>query len=138
MLRRDAKVELLRKVPLFRGLSGSELRKIAAVAAEYDIREGRVLTREGERVPRDFVVIVEGIARVQRKGRLVNRLGKGSFFGEIALVAGTPRTATVTAETPIHALVLRERDFRRLLRETPSVTVKVLEALARRLPHDEP
>lgn len=137
MLRRDAKVELLHKVPLFSGLSKGDLRKIAAVADEYNLREGRTLIREGDRVPRDFVVIVDGTARVERKGKLVNRLGRGSFFGEIALITGERRTATVTAETPIHALVLRERDFRRVLKTNPSVTMKVLQALGRRLPHDD-
>jgi CRP-like cAMP-binding protein len=137
MLRRDAKVELLQKVPLFSGLSKGDLRKIASAVDEYNLREGRTLIREGDRVPRDFVVIVDGTARVERKGKLVNRLGRGSFFGEIALVTGERRTATVTAETPIHALVLRERDFRRVLKTNPSVTMKVLQALGRRLPHDD-
>lgn len=138
MLRRDAKVELLQKVALFSDLSKGDLRKIAAVADEYDLREGRTLIREGDRIPRDFVVIIDGTARVERKGKLVNRLGRGAFFGEIALVTGERRTATVTAETPIHALVLRERDFRRVLKTNPSVTMKVLQALGRRIPHDDP
>lgn len=137
MLRRDAKVELLERVPLFARLSKAELRKIAAVADEYNVRQGRTLTREGERVPRDFVVIVDGFARVERKGRLVTRLGPGDFFGEIALITGGPRTATVVAESPIHTLVLRERDFRRLLKTTPAVTLKVLQTLGRRLLGDE-
>jgi CRP-like cAMP-binding protein len=136
VLRRDARVDFLKSVPLFDGLSNSELRKIASVAQEYNLREGRTLIREGDRVPRDFVVIIEGHAVVERKGRRVNRLGPGSFFGEIALITDRPRTATVTAETPIHALVLRERDFRRVLKTMPTVTLKVLQALGRRLPDD--
>lgn len=138
MLRRDAKVELLQRVPLFKELGKGDLRKVAGVVDEYQLREGRTLIREGDRVPRDFVVIVDGTARVERKGKLVNRLGRGAFFGEVALLTGERRTATVIAETPIHALVLRERDFRRVLKDNPTVTVKVLQALARRLPHDEP
>ena len=137
MLRRDAKVELLQKVALFSDLSKGDLRKIAAVADEYELREGRTLIREGDRIPRDFVVIIDGTARVERKGKLVNRLGRGAFFGEIALITGERRTATVTAETPIHALVLRERDFRRVLKTNPTVTLKVLQALGRRIPHDD-
>jgi CRP-like cAMP-binding protein len=137
VLRRDAKVELLERVPLFARLSKAELRKIATVADEYNVRQGRTLTHEGDRAPRDFVVIVDGFARVERNGRLVARLGPGDFFGEIALVTGGPRTATVTAEAAVHALVLRERDFRRLLKATPTVTLKVLQALGRRLLEDE-
>jgi CRP/FNR family transcriptional regulator, cyclic AMP receptor protein len=138
VLRRDAKVDLLKRVPLFAPLSKSELRKIAAVADEYRIREGRTLVREGDKVPRDFVVIVDGHALVERKGRRVNRLGPGDFFGEIALLTDRRRTATVTAVEPVHALVLRERDFRRLVKTTPVVALKVLQALGRRLPDDEP
>jgi CRP/FNR family transcriptional regulator, cyclic AMP receptor protein len=133
MLRRDAKVDLLQRVPLFSKLTRSELRKVAAMTREYDVREGRELTREGER-GRDFTVIVEGSAIVRRSGRRVNRLGPGDFFGEISLVTGEPRTATVVAETPLRAIVLSDRDFRHLLRTTPAVTFKVLQTLGRRLP----
>jgi CRP-like cAMP-binding protein len=137
VLRRDARVELLERVPLFAGLSKAELRKIAAAAEEYDFRAGRTLTREGDRIPRDFTIITDGTARVERKGRLVNRLGPGGFFGEIALIVEKRRTASVIAETPVHALVLREREFRRVLQTNPSVTLKVMQALGRRLPADQ-
>jgi CRP-like cAMP-binding protein len=135
MPRRDSRMDTLKRVPLFARCSKGELRQIAAVAEEFEVQEGRDLTREGER-GRHFAIILEGSALVVRKGRRVNRLRAGDFFGEIALVTGEPRTATVTAETPLRALVLNERDFRRVLRTTPSVTMKVLQALGRRLPDD--
>ncbi len=127
------KADLLKEVPLFSRLSKAELRHVAAVADEVDVDAGRTLTRQGER-GRQFLVLVEGEAKVERNGRRVNRLGPGDFFGEIALIAGTPRTATVTAETQAHLLVLTDRAFRRLLAESPSVAIKVLEALGERLP----
>jgi CRP/FNR family transcriptional regulator, cyclic AMP receptor protein len=135
MLRRDAKVELIRRAPLFSRCSKQELRSVAAVADEIDLPEGRELTREGDR-GREFFVLIEGTADVRRKGRKVNTMRGGDFFGEIALVSGAPRTATVTATSPVRALVLTDRDFRTLLKETPSMQFKVLEALADRLPPD--
>jgi protein phosphatase len=133
MLGGTAKAELLREVPLFSRLSKSELRRVAAVADEVDVDPGRTLTRQGDR-GRQFLVLVEGEATVVRNGRRVNHLGPGDFFGEIALIAGMPRTATVTADTPAHLLVLTDRAFRRLLADSPSVAIKVLEALGERLP----
>jgi CRP/FNR family transcriptional regulator, cyclic AMP receptor protein len=133
VLHRDAKVELIRRAPLFSRCSKRELHAIAAVADEVDLPDGRELTREGDR-GREFFVLIEGTADVRRKGRKVNTMRGGDFFGEIALVSGAPRTATVTATSPVRALVLTDRDFRTLLRQTPSMQLKVLEALAERVP----
>ncbi|HEY1368626.1 MAG TPA: cyclic nucleotide-binding domain-containing protein [Gaiellaceae bacterium] len=135
MLRKDAKLELLKSVPLFAKCSKRELALIASVADEVDLPEGKDLTREGAS-GREFVVIVEGAADVRRKGRRINQLGDGDFLGEIALLAGTPRTATVTTTTPVRALVLTGPAFKSLLRRTPAIQLKVLEALAERLPAD--
>ena len=66
----------------------------------------------------------------------MNTLGSGDFLGEIALITGVPRTATVTTTAPARMLVITARDFRSLLRRTPSIQLKVLEALASRLPND--
>ena len=104
MLRRAAKVQLrLKTGAALRAQSNGELIKLGrGRGGASDVRAGRVITREGEK-GRDFVAIVEGSAVVERKGRRINRLGAGDFFGEIALVTGEPRTATVTAETDLHA-----------------------------------
>jgi CRP/FNR family cyclic AMP-dependent transcriptional regulator len=131
-LRRDAKVELLRKVPLFGRCSKSELRRIASIGDELELPEGRELTREGDR-GREFFVLLEGAAEVRRKGRRVNTLGPGDFLGEIALLTQSPRTATVTASTPVDVLVITGREFRTLLRDSPEIQRKVLAALAERL-----
>jgi CPA1 family monovalent cation:H+ antiporter len=135
MLRKNAKLELLRGVPLFERLSKRELEAVAALADEVQLPEGRRLTEEGASGT-EFVVIVDGAADVRRRGRKINALASGDFLGEIALVTGSPRTATVTTTAPTTVLVITARGFRTLLRTTPSVQLKVLEALAARLPDE--
>ncbi len=132
MLHRNQKVELIKRVPLFSGLSKRELHEIASLADEIDLREGKVLTQQGKSA-REFFVLLEGNADVSKDGRRINQLGDGDFFGEIALISRSPRTATVTATTPVRALVITDRSFRRLLEESPQIQLKVLEALAERL-----
>jgi CRP-like cAMP-binding protein len=133
VLHRNAKIELLRHVPLFGRCSKKELEQIASLADEIDLPRGKELTKEGE-PGREFFVLVTGTASVHRKGRKVNEMRDGDFFGEIALLSGAPRTATVTATSPVRALVVTDRDFRRLLKSTPDMQLKVLEALAERVP----
>ena len=132
MLRKDAKVELISHVPLFANCSKGDLRKIASLADELDLPEGKVLIREGDR-GREFFVLVEGRVDVSAKGRTVNTLQDGDFVGEMALVSDAPRNATVTALTPLRLLVITDRDFRGLLHDSPSIQLKVLQTLANRL-----
>jgi CRP/FNR family cyclic AMP-dependent transcriptional regulator len=131
-LHKDAKLELLKGVPLFARCSKKELSDIARIADEIDLAEGKQLTKEGGR-GREFFVLVEGSADVKRKRRKIGTLGPGDFLGEIALVTKTPRTATVTTTSPVRALVVSEQNFRRLLDRSPQVQIKVLEALAERV-----
>lgn len=130
---KNAKVELLRGVPLFSACSGRELARIASLADEIDVPTGKVLTREGD-PGREFFVVVEGRARVTvgDRGRLAP-LGPGGSFGEMSLIDQGPRSATVEAETDMHLLVLDSRNFSSLLEEVPSVARKVLAAMAGRL-----
>ena len=132
-VRSATKVDLIRTVPLFAGLSKSELAKVASIADEIDLPAEKVLIREGER-GREFYVLLEGEADVTRKGDNVATRGSGEFFGEIALVSSLPRTATVTTRTPVRALVIRDVEFRGLLERTPTMALKVLSAVAERLP----
>ena len=132
MLHRNEKVELIKKVPLFAGGSRRELEQIAQIADEIDLREGKEMTKQGSR-GREFFVLLEGEADVTKDGRSINKLGPGDFFGEIALVSDSPRTATVTATSPVRALVITDRSFKRLLEEMPQIQAKVLSALAERL-----
>lgn len=131
-LHKNAKVELLKAVPLFARCSKKELAEIATIADEIDLPEGKQLTKEGGR-GREFFVLLEGNADVRRKRRKVKALGPGDFLGEIALVTKVPRTATVTTTSPVRALVVSEQNFRRLLERSPDVQIKVLEALAERV-----
>jgi CRP/FNR family transcriptional regulator, cyclic AMP receptor protein len=131
-LRKDAKVELLRSIPLFAQCSKRDLGAIGGIADEIDLKEGKELTRQG-RIGREFFVLVEGTADVIKNDRKVNSLQAGDFFGEIALVHHAPRTATVKASSPVRALVVTERNFKRLLDEQPEIQRKVLTALAERV-----
>ena len=135
MLRKNAKVELIKRVPLFSGCAKRELLEIAHIADELDIDAGSKLTQEGAR-GQEFLVLVDGAADVHRKGRKINTLVRGDFLGEIALITGAPRTATVTTTAPSTMLVITARDFKALLRHMPSLQLKVLEALASRLPDE--
>ena len=132
MLRRNQKVELIRKAPLFAHLSKRELEQIAQIADEIDLQKGKEMTRQGSR-GREFFVLLEGDASVNKDGRRINTLRAGDFFGEIALVSDTPRTATVTATSAVRALVITDRSFKRLLKDVPQIQAKVLSALAERL-----
>ena len=131
-LGKDAKVELIRKVPLFSHCSRRQLQRVAAAADELDLPEGKQLTREGA-TGREFFVLLSGGAVVRRKGRKIRTLGKGDFLGEIALVAKSPRTATVTTTEPTRALVITAQAFSALLRDSPDIQRGVVTALAERL-----
>ena len=134
-LRRDAKIELLKSVPLFAGCSKSELRELAKSADELDIREGTVLTREG-RPGREFFVLIDGTARVTKGGRKVADLKAGDWFGEIALLTDSPRTASVTATSASDVLVITDRRFRSVVETMPSIALKVLSSIGERLGRD--
>jgi len=134
-LRRDAKVELLKKVPLFAGCSKSELRELAKTADELDVREGTVLTREGK-AAREFFVLISGTADVRKNGRKIAELGAGDWLGEIALITEGPRTATVTATSAIDLLVITDRSFRSVVETMPSIALKVLSSVGDRLSRD--
>jgi CRP/FNR family transcriptional regulator, cyclic AMP receptor protein len=135
VLRKNAKIELLKRVPLFERCSKRELSEIAMLADELDLPSARDLTKEGAS-GFEFIVIVEGEAEVRRGVRVVNKLGPGDFVGEIALVSGKPRTATVRTRGPARVLVLNASGFRQLMRDVPSIKDKVLEAVTARIADD--
>jgi CRP/FNR family transcriptional regulator, cyclic AMP receptor protein len=135
MLRHNAKVDLIKGVPLFAECSKKELAEVAGIADEIDLREGKELTTQGK-PGREFFVLVDGSADVKKGGRRINQLGPGDFFGEISLVKQSPRTATVVATSPVRALVITDRSFRSLLQHQPEIQGKVMSALAARLGPD--
>jgi CRP/FNR family transcriptional regulator, cyclic AMP receptor protein len=130
---KDVKTKLISGVPLFAQCSKGELQQIAAIADEIDIAEGKELTTEGS-PGREFFVIIEGTASVAQDGDQINNLGPGDFFGEVALVKDTPRTATVTATSPVRALVITRQNFKRLIEQQPDIERTVLKALVDRSP----
>jgi len=132
MFRKDAKIELLKRVPLFSECSRRDLAEIASIADEMRFPAGRTLIEEG-RPGREFFIVVDGDVEVRRKGRRIARESGPSFFGEAALLTGKPRNASVATTSPVQALVITDRAFDRLLRDSPSIQRKILASLAARL-----
>ena len=131
-LRSNAKVDLISKVPLFAGCSKRELGLVASIADEIAQPAGTSLIEQGKK-GREFCILVDGEVDVRQGRKQLRLLSAGDFFGEIALILDAPRSATVTATTDVRLLVIDQNAFRRLLRESPSIQGKVLEALALRL-----
>jgi CRP/FNR family transcriptional regulator, cyclic AMP receptor protein len=134
--RRRAAVPLLQGVPLFAHLSRRHLRRIAALADEVRFRDGRVIVEAG--LPgTTFFVLAEGRAKVYRSkiptGRPLARLGPGDFFGEMALLDGGPRSATVVADGDVVALRLSRSAFRKIVTREPSLSLAMMAELAARL-----
>ena len=131
----NAKVDLLKSVPLFAGCTKSELKQLASSTDEVDLREGYVLMREG-RPGREFFVMIDGNVRVTAGDKKIADLSGGDWFGEIALLTKVPRTATITATSDVRALVLTDRSFRRVVETMPSIALKVLASVGDRLAAD--
>ena len=125
-------VQRLAKVPLFSDCSQRDLQTIARVVREIPHTAGTVIAREGEPGVGLFIIL-DGTAEVSIGGRKKATLGPGEFFGEIALLDGGPRTATVLAKTDVRLLGLTEWVFRGLMHEHPSIALKTLQQMAGRL-----
>jgi CRP/FNR family transcriptional regulator, cyclic AMP receptor protein len=124
--------DLLAQVPLLEGLSRRHLKQIAEHADEISFRRGETIV-EADQPGGSFFVIVEGEVRVVRGDRTIARAGPGEFFGEISLLDGGPRTASVVAETPVVAIRLFKASFDKVIRQEPRVAGKILAVVARRL-----
>ncbi len=120
-------VEVLKRVPLFSGLSDRQLRHLARDFRERTVRPGTSLVREGEMSGVDFFVIAEGEASVSVAGREVGRLGPGDHFGELALIGERVRAATVTADGPLRCLAMASWNFRKLVKGNPDIAWKLLQ-----------
>jgi CRP-like cAMP-binding protein len=133
----DPAAELLRGVPLFADCDDRELAEIAVLTRPEHAEPGTVLVKEGE--PGDeFYVIVDGRASVSVEGEPIAELGPGSFFGEMALIDGGERVATVTAVGPLELLTLARADFNRMLEVAmPALAPKLLNVLGRRVREQE-
>ena len=129
-------VDLLRRVPLFADLGRRDLERVATTMKPRRFNAGDSLAREGEGGV-GFFVIEEGSASVSVGGREVGRIGPGDYFGEIALVAETDRTATVTADSDMRCYGLTSWEFRPIVEGNPQVAWKLLEAVARKVQEAE-
>jgi CRP-like cAMP-binding protein len=126
------KLAALRAVPLFQGMSDRSVESIAELAADASFAAGAVLVREGD--PGDsFLIIRDGSATVEQGGSTVRELGSGDYLGEISLIDGRPRTATVIASRPVDAWTIDRAGFTRLMDEYPSVRYELLNALTQRI-----
>jgi CRP-like cAMP-binding protein len=132
MVARDTYLEHLASVPLFAACSRRDLQRIAKASDEVQIPEGRTLVKQGD-IARECFVLVDGKVKVERNGRRVATLGPGAAFGELSLLDKGPRTATVTAETLVTVLVLGSREFSAVLDEVPTLTHKLMTALAQQI-----
>lgn len=129
---RDEKLAHLARVPLFAKMPQRELRRLGQLADEVAVDAGRTLATKGQ-IGHEFFVVMDGEVEVTDGARTLDTLGPGGFFGEIALLDGRRRTATVRATAPTRLLVVAHREFHALMDEFPSVRAAVLEAVGERL-----
>jgi CRP/FNR family transcriptional regulator, cyclic AMP receptor protein len=123
----------LKSVPLFASLTDAELRLVAQQADEVDVREGKQLITEG-RFAYEFFAVQEGTADVAHDGVVINTVGPGEFFGELALTVSDRRTASVVATTPMRLIVLTAAQFHAIEGQMPSVAEKIRAAIQERQP----
>ncbi len=128
----DRKVQLLGKVDLFSECNQKELSRIASLADEIEVDKGTVLTREG--LPgRECFIVSSGKGKCTLRNKRLATYGAGDVFGEMSQLDNEPRAATVTAETDMVLFVVDSRSFWGLCEEAPSVTRKIMKAIAQRL-----
>ncbi len=125
-------IDLLAQVPLFSALSRRNLRQLAEHADVVSFRERETIVETGQ-PGGTFYVILQGAAKVVRGTKTLGRLEPGDFFGEISLLDGGPRTATVVAQTPVTAIRIFKRSFDKVVAQEPTVAAKILGVVARRL-----
>lgn len=121
---------VLGAVPLFEGLSNKQLKKVVDLAEVARFMGGATLVKQGE-IGDSFYVVLTGQAKVVAKGRTLNRLLPGDHFGEISLLDGGPRTASVVAETEMTLVIITQKDFLGMLGKDPEITMCLLEGMAR-------
>jgi CRP/FNR family transcriptional regulator, cyclic AMP receptor protein len=128
----DEYLDRLATVPLFAGLDRDELEALASLGTDVDVAEGQELTRQAE-IGHEAFLVLEGTARCIRDGEEVATFGPGDFFGEMALLAHGPRTATVVAVGPMVVRAFHQTEFNELLERLPRVAVPLLKTTAQRL-----
>jgi CRP-like cAMP-binding protein len=128
----DARIRHLQRVPLFSGFNEDELRRVAELSRIAEIPAGTVVTEIGE-AGDSFFVLVDGTVAVRTPVGAGAELHPGDFFGEMSLLDGEPRSATIVATTPLRLLIVDRSHFWRLLDETPDLVRRILTILSRRV-----
>jgi len=131
MNRSDARIGRIAELDLFRGCTTHELTRMRSLFSEIDVEADRTLIVEGA-VAREFFIALEGTALVQRGGEPVAQVGRGEFFGEIAMLDGGPRTATVVTREAMRLLVAGRQEFDTMVSE-PRITRRIASVMAGRL-----
>ena len=131
-LPQDEKIRHLQKVDIFADCTRKQMKAVAAISRVVEVPSGTVLTRAGE-PGEEFFFILDGAAMVEVTRRKRVRLMPGEFFGEMSLLDGEPRSATVRAETDMRLLLIQRRNFQSLLSQVPELTRSILVVLSRRL-----
>ena len=126
----------LHEIPIFSELSKKELRSVEQLMTQVTVKEGATLTKQGE-PGREFMIITAGTARVDIDASTVAHLGPGDFLGELAVISGTPRTATVSATSEMTVEVLNRREFMSLLDQSAALGRKILVGAVKRLQMNE-
>ena len=126
----------LKEIAIFSELTKRELKAVSKLMTELPVKQGAVLTRQGE-IGREFMIIRSGTAQVDIDGATVAHLGPGEFLGELAVITGTPRTATVTATSPMVVEVLNRREFMAMLDGSAKLGRKILVGAVKRLQVNE-
>lgn len=124
--------DFLGRVPLFEHCTPEELSAIASTALQSAYEPGQIIVTQGT-PGQAFYLITSGSAEVSRDGRSLATLHPGEFFGEMSLLDSAPRSATIKAASATECLMISSWDFKRLLEEHPSIAIKLLEVLSRRL-----
>jgi CRP/FNR family transcriptional regulator, cyclic AMP receptor protein len=128
----DRRTQLLAGCPLFGGLSGDDLAAVGERALEVDFPADHAIARQGE-IGTGFFLIVNGAVRVVRDGEELALLGPGEFFGEMSVIDGLPRTATVATNAPTRCLALASWEFEQLVLDHPRIALAILRGLSARL-----
>lgn len=132
MRTRSERIDALGRVPLLSGLSKRDLGRLLAIGKEREFRQGEVIVREGD-LGRDFYLMLSGTAELIVPGHGPEPLGPGDYFGEIAVLDGGPRSATITATSLVSALRIERGAFIQLLDAYGSITRKILVVTVQRL-----
>jgi CRP-like cAMP-binding protein len=124
--------EFLARVPIFESCTADEVSSIASVAQEHTYAPGQIIVTQGT-PGQAFYLITEGRVAIERDGAVLGAFGAGDFFGEMSLLDSAPRSATIRAIDQTRCLMLSSWDFKSLLERTPSIAIRLLEVLSRRL-----